>query len=95
MIVGLYPYTESIFVSSTFRFHIGIIMDCLHSIGAIPYFQTSLHTLHSSSTPASPAAFITSMLNPSNQGAVPVFADSNDSSTSDRSIYSMFVCCLM
>ena len=40
-------------------------MDCLHSIGAIPSFQTALHTLHRSTTPASPAAFIISMLIPS------------------------------
>ena len=71
---------------SPFRFHIGIIMDCLHSIGAIPSFQTALHTLHSSSTPASPAAFIISMLIPSIPDAFLVFADFNDSSTSDRSI---------
>ena len=58
-------------------------MDCLHSIGAIPSFQTALHTLHSSSTPA---AFIISMLIPSIPGAFPVFADFSDSSTSDRSI---------
>ena len=58
-------------------------MDCLHSIGAIPSFQTALHTLHSSSTLASPAAFIILMLIP---GAFPVFADFSDSSTSDRSI---------
>ena len=31
---------------------------CLHSTGHIPYIQTVLHTLHSSSTPASHAAFI-------------------------------------
>ena len=37
---------------SPFRFHIGIIMDCLHYIGAIPYFQTALHTLLRSSIPA-------------------------------------------
>ena len=61
-------------------------MDCLHSIGAIPSFQTALHTLHSSSTPASPAAFIISMLIPSIPGAFPVSADFSDSSTSDRSI---------
>ena len=61
-------------------------MDCLHSIGAIPSFQTALHTLHSSSTPASPAAFIISMLIPSSPGAFPVIADFSDSSTSDRSI---------
>ena len=61
-------------------------MDCLHSIGAIPSFQTALHTLHSSSTPASPAALIISMLIPSIPGAFPVFADFSDSSTSDRSI---------
>ena len=59
-------------------------MDCLHSIGAIPYFQTALLTLHSSSTPAYPAAFIISMLIPSIPGAFPVFADVSDSSTSDR-----------
>ena len=61
-------------------------MDCLHSIGAIPSFQTALHTLHSSSTPASPAAFIISMLIPSIPGAFPVFADFSDTSTSDRSM---------
>ncbi len=70
----LIPYTESI-LWSPFRFHIGIIMDCLHSIGAIPSFQTAPHTLHSISTPASPAAFIISMLIPSIPGAFPVFAD--------------------
>ena len=37
-------------------------MNCLHSIGAIPSFQTALNTLHSSSTPASPAAFIIAMV---------------------------------
>ena len=61
-------------------------MDCLHSIGAIPSFQTALHTVHSSSTQASPAAFITSMLNPSIPRAFSVFADFSDSSTSDLSI---------
>ena len=61
-------------------------MACLHSIGAIPSFQTGLHTLHSSSTPASPAAVIISMLIPSIAGAFPVFADFSDYSTSDRSI---------
>ena len=61
-------------------------MDCLHSIGAIPSFQTALHTLHSSSTPASLAAFIISMLIPSIPGVFPVFVDFSDSSTSDRSI---------
>ena len=61
-------------------------MDCLHSIGANPSFQTALHTLHSSSTPASPAAFIISMLIPSIPGAFPVFADFSDSSTYDRRI---------
>ena len=58
-------------------------MDCLT---AFPSFHTALHTLHSSSTPASPAAFIISMLIPSIQGAFPVFADFSDSSISDRSI---------
>ena len=61
-------------------------MDCLHSVGAVPSFQTARHTLHSSSTPASPAAFIISMLIPSIPVAFPVFADFSDSSTSDRSI---------
>ena len=61
-------------------------MDCLHSIGAIPSFQTALHTLHSSSTPASPAAFNISMVIPSIPGAFPVFADFSESATSDRSI---------
>ena len=61
-------------------------MDCLHSIGAIPSFQTALRTLHSRSIPASRAAFIISMLIPSIPGAFPVFADFSDSSTSDRSI---------
>ena len=61
-------------------------MDCLHSIGAIPFFQTALHTFHSSSTPASPAAFIISMLIPSIPGAFPVFDDFSDASTSDHSI---------
>ena len=61
-------------------------MDCVHSIGAIPSFQTALHTLHSSSTPSSPAAFIISMVIPSIPGAFPVFADFSDSSTYDRSI---------
>ena len=61
-------------------------MDYLHSIGAIPSFQTALHTLHSSSTPASPAAFIISMHIPSIPGAFPVFADFSDASTYDRSI---------
>ena len=63
-------------------------MDCLHYIGAIPSFQTAMHTLHISSTPASPAAFIISMFIPSIPGAFPVFADFSDSSTSDRSISS-------
>ena len=71
---------------SHLRFHIGIMMDCLHSIGAIPYFQTALHTLHSRPTPASPAAFIISMHIPSISGAFPVFVDFSDSSASDRSI---------
>ena len=71
---------------SPFRFHIGIIMDCLHSVGAVPSFQTARHTLHSSSTPASHAPFIISMLIPSIPGAFPVFADFSDSSTSHRSI---------
>ncbi len=70
---------------SPFRFYIGIIMDCLHSIGAIPSFQTARHTLHSSSAPASPAAFIILMLIPSIPGSFPVFADFSESSTSDRS----------
>ena len=48
-------------------------MDCLHSVGAVPSFQTARHTLHSSSTPSSPAAFIISMLIPSIPGAFPVF----------------------
>ena len=62
-------------------------MHCLHSIGTIPSFQTALHTLHSSSTLASPAAFFfISMLIPPIPGAFPVFADFSDSSTSDRSI---------
>ena len=61
-------------------------MDCLHSIGAIPSFQTALHTIHSSSAPASPAAFISSMLIPSVPGAFPVFPYFSDSSISDRSI---------
>ena len=59
---------------SPFRFHIGIIMECFHYVGAIPSFHTALHTLHSSSTPASPAAFIISMVIPSILGAFPVFA---------------------
>ena len=82
MIVGLY-WEHSIL--SPFRFHKGIIMDCLYSIGAIPSFQTALHPAHSSSTPASPAAFIISMVIPLIPGAFPVFADFSDS-TSDRSI---------
>ena len=61
-------------------------MDCLHSIGAIPSSQTAVHTLHSSFTPASPAAFIVSMLIPSIPGAFPVFVDFSNSSTYDRSI---------
>ena len=71
---------------SPFRFHIGIIMDCLHSIGAIPSCQTSLHTIHSSSTPDSHAALIISMVIPSIPGSFSVFANFSDSSTSDRSI---------
>ena len=61
---------------SPFLFHIGIIMDCLHSIGAFPSFQTALHTLQSSSTPASPAA----------SGCLSGLSDFSESSTSDRSI---------
>ena len=61
-------------------------MDCLHSIGPIPSFQTALHTPHSSSTPASSAAFIISKLNMSIPGEFQVFADFSDYSTSDRSI---------
>ncbi len=51
-------------------------MDCLHSIGAIPSFQIALHTLQSSSTPASPAAFIISMLIPSIPGTFPALLTS-------------------
>ena len=58
-------------------------MDCLHSIGDIPSFQTALH---SSSTPAPHAAFIISMGFPSVPGSFPVFADFSDSSTSGHSI---------
>ena len=60
-------------------------MDCVHSIGAIPSFQTALHTLHSSSALASPAPFIMSMVIPSITQAFLVFADFSDSLTSDRS----------
>ena len=78
------------FYLSPFRFHIGIIMDCLHCIGAIPSFQTALHPSHSSSTPASPAAFIISMHISYVSGSLPVFADFSVSSTFDRSIYGSF-----
>ena len=57
---------------------------CLHSTGHIPYIQTVLHTLHSSSTPASPAAFIFFVV--PFPGVFPVFADASDSPTYDRSI---------
>ena len=63
----------------------GIIMDFPHSIGAIPSFQTVLHTPHSSYTPVSLAAVIISMAIPSIPGAFPVSADYSDSSTDDRS----------
>ena len=68
---------------SPFRFHISIIMDCLHSNGAIPICQTTLHTLHSSYTPASPAAFIISMVIPSIPGAFSVFGYYSDFPTCD------------
>ena len=47
----------------------------------IPPFQSALHSI---STPASPAAFIFSMVIPSIPCAFPVFADFSDSSTSDH-----------
>ena len=61
-----------------------LVVDYIRSIGAIPSFQTALHTVAVHST--YPAVFIFSIFIPTIPGAFPVFADFSDSSTSDRSI---------